>query len=71
MDSSKSSRAWHSLLDKYLKQQRFIKGNVAINIYVKLDRDNILIIEVYVHDIIFGRDDDMLSKNFSKVTGLA
>jgi hypothetical protein len=31
-----------------------------------VDRDSILIIEVYVDDIIFGSDDDRMSKKFSK-----
>jgi hypothetical protein len=31
-----------------------------------VDRDNILIIEVYVDDIIFGSDDDRMSQKFSK-----
>jgi hypothetical protein len=62
----KSPRAWYSRLDKYLQQQGFRKGNVDINIYIKVDQDNILIIEVYVDDIIFGSDDDRLSKKFAK-----
>jgi hypothetical protein len=41
-------RAWYSRLDKYLQQAGFIKGNI-------------LLIEVYVDDIIFGSDDDRLS----------
>jgi hypothetical protein len=59
-------RAWYSRLDKYLQQQGFRKGNADSNIYIKVDQDNILIIEVYVDDIIFGSDDDRLSKKFSK-----
>jgi hypothetical protein len=59
-------RAWYSRLDKYLQQQGFRKGNADRNIYIKVDRDNILIIEVYVDDIIFGSDDDRMSKKFSK-----
>jgi hypothetical protein len=31
-----------------------------------VDLDNIIIIEVYVYDIIFGSDDDRLSNKFSK-----
>jgi hypothetical protein len=31
-----------------------------------VDHDRKLIIEVYVDDIIFGSDDDRLSKKFSK-----
>ena len=34
--------------------------------YIKHDYDNILIIEVYVDDIIFGSDDDSLSQQFAK-----
>jgi len=53
-------------MDKYLQQQVFKKGNPYSNLYIKVDQDNILIIEVYVDDIIFGSDDDMLSQKFSK-----
>jgi hypothetical protein len=59
-------RAWYSRLDMYLQQQGFRKGNADNNIYIKVDRDNILIIEVYVDDIIFGSDDDKMSQKFSK-----
>jgi hypothetical protein len=52
-------------LEKYLLQQIFKKGNADNNIYIKGDQYNILIIEVYVDDIIFGSDDDRLSHKFS------
>jgi hypothetical protein len=53
-------------LDRYLQQQGFRKGNEDNNIYIKVDRDGILIIEVYVDDIIFGSDDERMSQQFSK-----
>jgi hypothetical protein len=59
-------RAWYSRLDRYLQQQGFRKGNADNNLYIKVDQDSILIIEVYVDDIIFGRDDDRMSQKFSK-----
>ena len=59
-------RAWYSILGKYLQQQGFKKGNVDSNIYIKMNQDNILIIEVYVDDIIFGSDNDELSHIFAK-----
>jgi hypothetical protein len=59
-------RAWYSRLDRYLQQQGFRKGNVDNNLYIKVDRDNILIIEFYVDDIIFGSDDDRMSQKFSR-----
>ena len=58
-------RAWYARLDEYLHQQGFKKGSVGNNLYVKVDRDNLTIIEVYVDDIIFGGSDDRLSKIFA------
>jgi hypothetical protein len=59
-------RAWYSSLDKYLQQAGFRKGSVDNNLYIKVSQGNILLIEVYVDDIIFGSDDDRLSKKFAK-----
>jgi hypothetical protein len=59
-------RAWYSRLDKYLQQERFRKGSVDNNLYIKVIQCNILLIKVYVDDIIFGSDDDKLSQKFEK-----
>jgi hypothetical protein len=59
-------RAWYSRLDKYLQHARFIKGSADSNLYIKVSQGNILLIEVYVDDIIFGSDDDRLSQKFAK-----
>jgi hypothetical protein len=58
--------AWYSRLDRYLQQQGFRKDNVDNNLYIKVDQDSILIIEVYVDEIIFGSDDDRMSRKFAK-----
>jgi hypothetical protein len=58
-------RAWYSRLDKYLQQAGFRKRS-ADNLYIKVIQGNILLIEVYVDDIIFGSDDDRLSQKFPK-----
>ena len=58
-------RAWYAHLDGYIHQQGFKKGTVDRNLYVKIHKDNLKIIEVYVDDIIFGSNDDRLSKNFA------
>jgi len=34
-----------------------MKGNACNNIYIKVNQDSIMIIEVCVDDIIFGSDD--------------
>jgi hypothetical protein len=59
-------RAWYSRLDKYLQQAGFRKRSADNNLYIKVSQGNILLIEVYVDDIIFGSDDDRLSQKFAK-----
>jgi hypothetical protein len=59
-------RAWYSRLDKYLQQAGFRKGSADNNLYIKVSQGNILLIEVYVDDIIFGSDDDRLRQKFAK-----
>ena len=57
--------AWYACLDEYLRQQGFKKGIVDSNLYVQIDKYNLTVLEVYVDDIIFGSNDDRLSKNFA------
>jgi hypothetical protein len=59
-------RAWYARLYKYLQQQGFKRGSVDNNLYIKMDNESMIIIEVYVDDIIFGSDDDKLSQQFAK-----
>jgi hypothetical protein len=56
---------WYSRLDGYLHQEGF-KKNADNNLYINVTQDNILLIEFYVDDIIFGSDDDTLSQKFAK-----
>jgi hypothetical protein len=59
-------RAWYSRLDKYLQKEGFIKGSADNNLYIKVSKFNILLIEVYVDNIIFGSDDDRFRQKFAK-----
>jgi hypothetical protein len=59
-------RAWYSRLDKYLQQAGLRKESADSNLYIKVSQGNILLIDVYVDDIIFGSDDDRLSQKFAK-----
>jgi hypothetical protein len=49
-----------------LTTTRVQKGNADNNLYIKVNQDSILLIEVYVDDIIFGSDDDRMSHKFAK-----
>jgi hypothetical protein len=59
-------RAWYSRMDKYLEQTGFRKESEDNNLYIKVSQGNILLIEVYVDDIIFGSDDERLIQKFAK-----
>jgi hypothetical protein len=59
-------RAWYSRMDKYLQHTGFRKGSAKKNLYINVSQGNILLIEVYVDDIIFGSDDDRLIHKFAK-----
>jgi hypothetical protein len=62
----KAPRAWYSRLDKYVQHAGFRKRSADNNLYIKVSEGNILLIEFYVDDIIFGSDDDRLSHKFAK-----
>ena len=59
-------RAWYEMLDSYLQLQNFRRGSIDCNLYCRIDGENMIIVEFYVDDIIFGSDDEKISKEFSK-----
>ena len=60
-------RAWYARLDSYLQLQGFKRGSADNNLYCKIINDMMIIVEVYVDDIIFGSDDEKMSKEFAKL----
>ena len=62
---NQSPRAWFSRLDNYLKQQGFKRGATESNLYLKIEDENMIIVVVYVYEIIFGINLQILSVNFA------
>jgi hypothetical protein len=58
-------RDWYARLDSYLQKQGLKRGSTNNNIYCKIDGNNMMIVEVYVYDIVFGSDDEKMSNEFS------
>ena len=58
-------RTWFSRLDSYLKQQGFKRGVTESNLYLKIEDKNMIIVVVYVDDIIFGSNLQILSVDFA------
>ncbi|GJW12679.1 retrovirus-related pol polyprotein from transposon TNT 1-94 [Tanacetum coccineum] len=50
----KAPRAWYDELSKFLLQNHFSKGTIDLNLFIRRFDDDILVVQVYVDDIIFG-----------------
>nr|GEZ39875.1 hypothetical protein [Tanacetum cinerariifolium] len=47
-------RAWHDKLSKFLLQNHFFNGTIDPTLFIRRFQDDILVVQVYVDDIIFG-----------------
>ncbi|GKB86124.1 retrovirus-related pol polyprotein from transposon TNT 1-94 [Tanacetum coccineum] len=47
-------RAWYDKLSKFLLQDHFFKGTIDPTLFIRRFDDDILLVQVYVDDIIFG-----------------
>ncbi|GJY52763.1 retrovirus-related pol polyprotein from transposon TNT 1-94, partial [Tanacetum coccineum] len=47
-------RAWYDELSKFLIQNHFFKGTIDPTLFIRRFDDDILVVQVYVDDIIFG-----------------
>ena len=53
-------RAWYERLSKFLLDKGFSRGNVDNTFFIKRKGKNILLVQVYVDDIIFGSTNDTM-----------
>ncbi|GJS50395.1 putative ribonuclease H-like domain-containing protein [Tanacetum coccineum] len=47
-------RAWYETLSTYLLENRFRRGTIDMTLFIKKIKNDILLVQVYVDDIIFG-----------------
>ncbi|GJW51725.1 ribonuclease H-like domain-containing protein [Tanacetum coccineum] len=47
-------KAWYETLSTYLIENRFRRGTIDKTLFIKKDKGDILLVQVYIHDIIFG-----------------
>nr|GEU86916.1 hypothetical protein [Tanacetum cinerariifolium] len=60
-------RAWYDELSTFLVSKRFSKGSIDPTLFITKHRGDILLVQVYVDDIIFGSTNPKLSKQFEKI----
>jgi hypothetical protein len=57
-------RAWYDTLSTYLLENDFKRGTIDKTLFTKRVKKDILLVQIYVDDIIFGSTQDLLCKEF-------
>ncbi|GJU75853.1 putative ribonuclease H-like domain-containing protein [Tanacetum coccineum] len=60
-------RAWYRTLAKYLLDNGFQRGKIDQTLFIKKQKGDILLVQVYVDDIIFGSTNKELCTEFEKL----
>nr|GEV31137.1 reverse transcriptase domain-containing protein [Tanacetum cinerariifolium] len=60
-------RAWYETLSSYLIENGFYGGQIDNTLFIKRHKHDILLVQVYVDDIIFGSTKKELSTEFQKL----
>ncbi|GJX48190.1 putative ribonuclease H-like domain-containing protein [Tanacetum coccineum] len=60
-------RAWYETLANYLLSNRFKRGKIDKKLFIKKQKGDILLVQVYVDDIIFGSTNKELCTGFEKI----
>nr|GEW21284.1 hypothetical protein [Tanacetum cinerariifolium] len=60
-------RAWYETLADYLLENGFQRGKIDQTLFIKRQKCNILLVQIYIDDIIFGSTNKDLCKAFEKL----
>ncbi|GJR45904.1 putative ribonuclease H-like domain-containing protein [Tanacetum coccineum] len=60
-------RAWYETLSTYLLENGFQRGQIDKTLFIKRDKSDILLVQVYVDDIIFGSTRKEMCTEFEKM----
>nr|CAN71245.1 hypothetical protein VITISV_011091 [Vitis vinifera] len=61
-----SPRAWYERLSKFLLKKGFKMGKIDTTLFIKTKENDMLLVQIYVDDIIFGATNVSLCEEFSK-----
>ncbi|KAI3677759.1 hypothetical protein L6452_37027 [Arctium lappa] len=60
-------RAWYDTLSSYLLENGFERGVIDKTLFIKRKKKDILLVQIYVDDIIFGSTRDKMCKEFEEL----
>ena len=60
-------RAWYERLSTFLLQHGYRRGAIDKTLFIKRDKKDIMLVQVYVDDIIFGGTKQSMVKEFEQL----
>ncbi|KAI3744682.1 hypothetical protein L1987_57771 [Smallanthus sonchifolius] len=60
-------RAWYATLTEHLLANGYSRGTIDQTLFLKIMGDDLILVQIYVDDIIFGSTNDALCKEFEEV----
>ena len=57
-------RSWYEILSTFIIGQSFVRGQVDKALLIKRSNNELLVVQIYVDDIIFGASNKALCKEF-------
>ncbi|KAJ9552063.1 hypothetical protein OSB04_016108 [Centaurea solstitialis] len=60
-------RAWYDTLSSYLLKNKFERGVIDKTLFIKRTKTDMLLVQIYVDDIIFGSTKDDMCKEFEEL----
>nr|KAJ0190081.1 hypothetical protein LSAT_V11C800430260 [Lactuca sativa] len=60
-------RAWYETLTSYLLENRYRRGAIDNTLFIKNKGSDMVLVQIYVDDIIFGSPNETLSKEFAEI----
>ena len=60
-------RAWYETLSLFLLKNGFTRGTINKTLFYKIHNGDVILVQIYVDDIIFGSTNEKLCQRFSKL----
>nr|KAJ0205508.1 hypothetical protein LSAT_V11C500231720 [Lactuca sativa] len=60
-------RAWYETLTSYLLENGYRRGEIDNTLFIKNKGSDMVLVQIYVDDIIFGSPNETLSKEFAEI----
>ncbi|GKA57553.1 retrovirus-related pol polyprotein from transposon TNT 1-94 [Tanacetum coccineum] len=67
IQSKQAPRAWYETLSTFLTEHKFVRGKIDNTLFVYKTQTDVILVQIYVDDIIFGSTSTKLCKQFAKL----